>query len=206
VPPKATPSNSVFINCPFDPSFKPIFEAIVFCVLEIGFVPRCALEHDNSAVVRIDKIIDLIRKCDHGIHDLSYVKLDPATKLPRFNMPYELGLYVGCRTYGDGRHKKKNCLVLDKDRYRYMKFISDLNGQDIRDHKQKPEIAISRVRDWLVHVTKRRHAVPSGAFIWRRYQKFQKALPKICQRLRIDHRQLLFVEYVDMVRAWRRHP
>jgi len=121
-------------------------------------------------------------------------------------MPYELGLYVGCRTYGGGRHKKKNCLVLDKDRYRYMKFISDLNGQDIRDHKQKPEIAISRVRDWLVHVTKRRHAVPSGAFIWRRYQKFQKALPKICQRLRIDHRQLLFVEYVDMVRAWRRHP
>jgi hypothetical protein len=34
----------VFINCPFDDTYKPIFEAIVFVVNDLGFVAGCALE------------------------------------------------------------------------------------------------------------------------------------------------------------------
>lgn len=35
---------SVFVNCPFDDAYKPMFEAIVFAVFDCGYRPRCALE------------------------------------------------------------------------------------------------------------------------------------------------------------------
>jgi len=35
---------SVFVNCPFDDAYKPMFEAIVFAVFDCGYGPRCALE------------------------------------------------------------------------------------------------------------------------------------------------------------------
>jgi len=80
-------SKNVFINCPFDGPYKPMFEAIVFAVFDCGFLPRCALETDDSGQVRIDKIFNIIASCKFGINDLSRAELDPATGLPRFNMP-----------------------------------------------------------------------------------------------------------------------
>ena len=47
----------MFINCPFDPEYRPIFEAVVFAVHRCGFVARCALEDGDSDVVRIAKIL-----------------------------------------------------------------------------------------------------------------------------------------------------
>jgi hypothetical protein len=43
---------SVFINCPFDPPYKPI----TFAVYDCGFFPRAALEEDNAGEVRYHKI------------------------------------------------------------------------------------------------------------------------------------------------------
>ena len=40
---------NVFINCPFDDSYNPLFEAIVFAVHDIGFRPRCAREASAGA-------------------------------------------------------------------------------------------------------------------------------------------------------------
>src|ERR1035441_7728852 len=37
-------STHVFINCPFDTGYQPIFSAIVFAVYDLGFVARCSLE------------------------------------------------------------------------------------------------------------------------------------------------------------------
>lgn len=62
---------NVFINCPFDDEFKPIFESLVFAVHDCGFVARCALEIEDSSQVRIDKIFNLIERCPFGIHDIS---------------------------------------------------------------------------------------------------------------------------------------
>ena len=56
----------VFINCPFDDSYKPIFQAIVFTVYELGFTPRCALEADDASVGRLAKIMDIIGECGYG--------------------------------------------------------------------------------------------------------------------------------------------
>jgi hypothetical protein len=38
---------SVFINCPFDARYTPLFEAIVFAVFNCHFRPLCARERRN---------------------------------------------------------------------------------------------------------------------------------------------------------------
>ena len=37
-------NDNVFINCPFDSAYKPLFDAMVFTVHDCGFVARCALD------------------------------------------------------------------------------------------------------------------------------------------------------------------
>ena len=70
-------SKDVFINCPFDSSYKPIFHAIVFAVSELGFRARCALELDDAGDTRLDKITRIIGECKYGIHDISATELNP---------------------------------------------------------------------------------------------------------------------------------
>lgn len=48
------PSKSVFINCPFDPEYAALFEAIVFATVCCGFVPRSALESGTIAEPRLN--------------------------------------------------------------------------------------------------------------------------------------------------------
>ena len=127
-------SSDVFINCPFDPGYRPIFDAIVFSVYDLGFVARCSLEEDDAGEFRLSKIERIIEECRFGINDLSAVALDAATGLPRFNMPLELGLFLACKRFGPPNQSKKRTLVLDSDHYRYRSFISDISGQDIRAH------------------------------------------------------------------------
>lgn len=125
---------AVFINCPFDAAFQPIFDALVFSAFACGFRPRCALEAADSGEVRVEKILNVIRDCRFGIHDLSRTELDEANRLPRFNMPLELGMFLAAKRFGDRRQKRKVCLVLDREQFRYQKLISDIAGQDIRSH------------------------------------------------------------------------
>jgi hypothetical protein len=88
---------AVFINCPFDSRYQKFFDAIVFTVIRCGFDARCAREIDDGSGTRIDKIMNLIEACPYGIHDISRTELDTASNLPRFNMPLELGIFLGAR-------------------------------------------------------------------------------------------------------------
>jgi hypothetical protein len=110
----AKPGRGVFINCPFDDEYQPLFEAVVFCVTACGFRARCTLEETDAGEVRIDTIYGLIRECNHGIHDISRteVKGQPY-QLPRFNMPFELGIFLGAKKFGRPSLKKR-CLVMDR--------------------------------------------------------------------------------------------
>src|SRR5258708_5683890 len=97
---------SVFINCPFDRAYKPLFNSLVFATIYCGFRARCALEIDDGSQVRIDKIFAAIEECRFGIHDLSRTQLDNGTGLPRFNMPLELGMFLGAKRFGDRLQKR----------------------------------------------------------------------------------------------------
>jgi hypothetical protein len=147
--------NAVFVNCPFDPEYKPIFDAVMFAVHRCGFLVRCALEDSDSNVVRIEKIVQMIAECDLGIHDLS--RVDTHGSLPRFNMPFELGLFIGAQRYGSSRQRQKRCLILAGEPYQHQRFISDIAGQDVDAHQGRPQEAVRAVRQFLVQ-----HA-PSGA-------------------------------------------
>ena len=194
-------SKDVFINCPFDPDYKPIFNGIVFAVRHLRFQPRCALEMDDSGEVRVEKILRIVEQCRYGIHDISSVALDPNTGLPRFNMPLELGLYLGCKRFGGAAQRSKACLILDSEPYRYRAFMSDIAGQDIHSHGGSPERAIVEVRDWLVAASGRRR-LPGGAEVVARYQKFLKELPGLCVSFRRNPDALTFADLSEMIAVW----
>jgi hypothetical protein len=203
--PKA-PANfekNVFINCPFDDPYAPLFNAIVFAVHDVGFRPRCALEASNAGQFRLTKIMDIISSCKYSIHDLSRTEIDKVTRLPRFNMPLELGLDLGCRRFGNTLHKGKVSLVLDIEPHRYEKFISDIKGQDIYEHNGSVEKVIDVVRDWLRNeLDPRVVIIPSGKNIYQRYLAFQKALPSICSKLKWNVKKLPFGDFSFAVATW----
>lgn len=191
---------NVFVNCPFDAGYKRIFDAIVFAVHDCGYVARSALELSDTGEVRIDKIVRLIAASKFGIHDISRTELDQRTKLPRFNMPLELGLFLGARAFGTGRHRQKVTLVLERRRYSYMKYCSDINGQDPAAHGGKPAVAIQVVRDWLR--THSEFGMPSGASMITRFARFQRQLPRMCAGLNLDRQNLIFSDYAALVSEW----
>jgi hypothetical protein len=191
----------VFINCPFDAGYQAIQDAITFAVFDCGFRPRCALEVDNAAQVRIDKIFEIIGACKFGIHDISRTELDPQTGLPRFNMPLELGLFLGAKRYGQDKQRRKVCLILEREKTRFHAFISDIAGQDIRSHQADPQQAIETVRDWLRSVRPRVN-IPGGKAVAKRYASFCFDLPAMCQQLNLLREDLTYVDFTWCVSEW----
>ncbi|CAN5894288.1 hypothetical protein BH18ACT11_BH18ACT11_14110 [soil metagenome] len=177
----------VFINCPFDPDYRSMLDALVFAVHDCGFQARCALEMDDSGRVRIENLVDLIQECRYGIHDISRTELDDANNLPRFNMPLELGLFMGATRFGSTKQKRKRTLILDREPYRYQKFISDIAGQDIKSHDDDPDLAMRQVRNWLSNSpTMAETIIPSATRIVDRYTLFREELPELCRRSHLD--------------------
>jgi len=194
-------TDNVFINCPFDPAYKPMFDAIVFAIFDCGFRARCSLEEEDTGEVRIDKILRIIRNCRYGLHDISRTELCPDNNLPRFNMPLELGLFIGAKKYGNDEQSKKKYIVFDRDRYRFQMFISDIAGQDIKNHNNEPERAMRAVQSWLSSSSNRK-TVPTFKTIQEHYSQFQIDLPGICLSLNHDITELTFNDYATLVTEW----
>lgn len=189
----------MFINCPFDAAYWPLFEALVFCTVDCGFVPRCALEGPDSGEARVRRIHRLIETSQYSIHDISRVELTP--DLPRFNMPFELGLDLGCRAFGRARAKRKRCLVIDSEPYRYQRLLSDIAGQDVRAHSNSPEQVVDVVRNWLRAASHRR-TMAGPERIKERFARFSSVLPEYCARQGLDRHDLQFPEYVTLIEEW----
>lgn len=195
--------HNVFINCPFDSEYRAIFEALVFATHDCGFVARCALEIEDASQVRFDKIAQIIRECRLGIHDISRTEPDSGSMLPRFNMPLELGLFLGAKRYGAGIQRQKLCLILDRERYRYQQYCSDIAGQDVQAHGRDPREAVGIVRNWLRNASRESAVViPSSSRMIQRYDLFQRELPLLCEVLRLDRDDLIFNDYTTVVAEW----
>ena len=192
---------NIFINCPFDRQYLKLFYAVVFAVHDCGFIARCALEVSDTSQVRVSKILKIIAECRIGIHDISRTELDTRHRLPRFNMPLELGMFLGAKQYGNAVQKQKICLVLDRDPYRYQKFCSDIAGQDISAHGGKVDLAIAAVRNFLGGV-QQGVIIPGPKKITRRYAAFSKQLPALCRALGLTKAEVGFGEYATMVAEW----
>lgn len=196
-----TRPEGVFINVPFDRRYLKLFHALVFTVHECGFISRCALESEDGSEIRIDKLYRIIRDCALGIHDLSRTTLDTANRLPRFNMPLELGIYLGAKHFGDQNQKRKSALILEREPYRYQKFCSDLAGQDIRAHNNTVVEAIGRVREWL-RSARPSSIVTGSSVIANRYLAFRCDLPTMCRAEGMSVSGISFLDYRTFVIAW----
>lgn len=194
----------VFINVPFDGTYKPFFDATVFTVIACGCVPRCALTTDNAAQTRFARIVELIKQCPMGIHDLSRSGPGQSNQLPRLNMPFELGLFLGAREFGGRSHKAKTCIVLDSHSRRYRNFISDFAGHDVVSHNNRISHLINVLRDWLAAAPgiDGTRILPGGKQIYKLYVEFQKKLPEMCRHVKIQRTKLTYCDYIHFVKEW----
>ena len=141
---------SVFINCPFDDLFAPLFHAAVLTIAALGFTPRCARETEGESDPRIDRIARGLRECKYSIHDLSRFQTEGADQLPRFNMPLELGMALALRYHGKITGTPHNWVALVPPGFVHQRFVSDLAGFDPPSHDQTPMSLIRALSAWLM--------------------------------------------------------
>jgi hypothetical protein len=177
-------------------------EALVFAVHDCGYVARSALEFSDGSQARISKIYQLIGKCRFGIHDISNTDLDTLNGMPRFNMPLELGLFLGAKRYGGPPYRQKRCLVLVKQSNLHQIYCSDIAGQDVYAHAGENAQAIKHVRNWLR--TQSRKHLPGAAHIIARYATFRSALPTLCHEFQLEPDELTFNDLSTLVAEWLR--
>ena len=183
---------SVFINCPFDPFYRPLFERICFTLLCCGYTPRCSLEDLDSGIPRLEKLTRIIPECSLGIHDLTRTETG-LNELPRFNMPFELGLYLGCRIFGTAADQRKQTLILVKHPHQYQAFISDIAGNDPAVYTTEDEL-VARVYDWLQARDSQR--LPGPRKILRAFHELQCELPAYRRDLGLDAYPISFNDFV----------
>jgi hypothetical protein len=196
-------NSSVFLNVPFDRSYRRLFEAAVFAINDCGFIARSANEDEDSSTPRVEKIYELIRESKYAIHDISRVTLHHKHRLPRFNMPLELGIWLGAKRFGSKRDRSKRALILDKIDHRYQKFCSDISGQDVRSHSNDPTIIVRRVRNWLRNSPDYKDKTfPGPEKMAARYERFRAQLSTQCRVNGLNLRSLEFNDYSTLVVGW----
>ena len=180
-----------------------MLRAIVFVVAFTGLTPRLASERENSAEERVTKIRELIRSSKYSIHDLSRMEPLVENDLPRFNMPFELGLDVGCKYFGEAPLNQKCCLILEREQHRYQRVLSDISGNDIRAHDNNTERVVKQVRNWL-RITCA-PTVPSGNSVWQSFNEFYADFEEACNQANYDEsdmNEMPVTEYLDFVNRW----
>lgn len=173
--------NNVFINCPYDNEYRSLLRPLLFTILFHGYEPRIALGNSDSGTLRLEKIKELINESKSSIHDLSRMQSTKSKEIYRLNMPFELGVDFGYRSIGV-EHKEKRFLILEKESHRYMKAISDLNGLDIKFHKDDPLEIVRATRNWFVETVNFKNA-KSPTVIWYDFKRhcMRIKLPKALQ-------------------------
>jgi len=197
-------TKNIFINCPYDKSYLPLLRPIIFTVKFLGFQPRLAMESADSGHPRIQRILNLIKISQYAIHDLSRLKATRRGEHFRLNMPFELGLDIGCRMFGKVKFKQKKCLVLEKNKHSLKKALSDLSNSDVCSHRDKPEEAVRHVRNWLVQEAKACKR-ESGTAVWYEFNDFMEELDKAL-RLKgfrsVDILHLPLPEFLRYMSKW----
>lgn len=196
-------NRNVFINCPYDNKYYSLLRPLLFTVIYLGFTPKIACERSDSGELRLLKICDLIRSSQYSIHDLSRLKPEKLKELSRQNMPFELGLDIGCRFFSE-QYRDKKCLILEKEKFRYMQSLSDLSGCDIKNHNDDPIKLTQQVRTWFVE-TISSHGIPAASVIWYKFNDFMLDFYDKRQSEGFTQEDLDIMpipEYIDYMQKW----
>jgi hypothetical protein len=195
---------NVFVNCPFDTDYLLLLRPLLFTVIDLGFTPKIALESPDSGRPRIDRIIGLVHQSKFAIHDLSRLQASKEGELSRLNMPFELGIDIGCRLFKKGQWAGKRCLILEAEKYRYQAAISDLSNSDVEAHENKPDLISAKVRNWLTSQSRLR--APGPGKLWGRFNDCMAATSSDLTTSRgfspADAANLPIDELLAEIRSW----
>ncbi len=173
---KIVPSD-VFINAPFDGAYENVFLALIAGLVSLGLNPRCVLEVPPS-IDRLRRLDSIIRSCPFSLHDLSRVQVGRAGpfRVPRFNMPFELGLAAAVAL---ATHPPKHqWLVLERIRHRVGQSLSDIAGYDANIHHGTVEGTINVVLDIFGNVRNPPlSATEDLLWVYRKLSRFRRTLP-----------------------------
>jgi hypothetical protein len=136
----------------------------------------------------------------HWSSPVAPADFDPTNQLPRFNMPLELGIFMGAKRYGRPRKPERRLLILDTEKYRYQKFISDIAGMDIHAHERKTEAAIVITRTWLANVSSRR--LLGDKRLVGLYERFETDIPGLAATLGFDPDAIPYSDFDGMLEGW----
>jgi hypothetical protein len=195
---------NVFINCPFDEDYVQLLRPLLFTILFLGFTPQLASQRSDAGEARIEKICKLIAGSKYGIHDLSRIRAENPGDFFRLNMPFELGIEYGCRRFSNGQLSEKKLLVLETERYRYMKALSDLSGSDIKSHNNDPQKNVFAVRSWFVE-TAGLQGIKSATSIWYAFNEFMSDFydTRVAAGFEDDDLNMMPVpEFVQSIQSW----
>ncbi len=171
-------AESVFLNIPYDKRFERLCVAYVVGLTTLGLTPRSAQAVSNGRA-RLGKIIDLIDECPYSIHDLSRVQTSQTRKVPRFNMPLELGLFLYHAAKSPDAHK---VYIFEQKLYRVQDSTSDLNAFDIYIHKGTEQGVMVELRNIFVRQSEQ-STVPQ---MMKTLRILKKSLPEIKQDAGVD--------------------
>jgi hypothetical protein len=140
--PASVDEQSVFLNVPYDRQYGPLFVALIAGLVTLGRIPRCALEAQSQGQMRVQQIYGLLESCGSSIHDLSRVNLSGSQRVPRFNMPFELGI-----AFGLAQSRGHRIFVFETKAYRLQASLSDMNAFDPQIHGGTRDGILFRILD-----------------------------------------------------------
>ena len=150
-------------------------EIVTGCVAH-GLAPKIVTLQPGQ--LRLLRLTEQIRTSVLSIHDLSYLKRDrPPGQLPvpRFNMPFELGLVLGDSL-------QHEVLVLERHPYITQRSLSDVNGLDCRAYSKRGDI-IPAISDKVYLL-----AAPDALMI----DRLHRQMTTIARQILEDHDHNLF--------------
>ncbi|HEY8124201.1 MAG TPA: hypothetical protein VIF88_02110 [Methylocystis sp.] len=122
--------------------------------------------------------------------------------MPRFNMPFELGMFFAAKRFGSPQQRKKIALILDSRAYRYRASLSDISGQDIEVHGRVQKRAIRQIRDWLNTCHQGSNSPPGGEFINKQYREFSRQLPNASKKKNLNASELNYADICRAMESW----
>ncbi|KAA5803779.1 hypothetical protein F1654_08245 [Alkalicaulis satelles] len=186
----------VFINCPFDENYRQLFYLAAFTIFACGYTPRCAWELGDAAAQRVTGILGLIDQCRLSVHDLCRAKTGEDI---RFNMPFELGLFVAARHFGGSEHEAKKAMVLHEKAYEYQRFLSDMAGSDFHAYDGRSDLYCKHIRDFLAKDCAADRALYGHKIIIEKMEAFEVRLASAADADGLDIENLQFVDYMHIL-------
>lgn len=155
--------NAVFLNIPYDRTFRRLYLAYVVGLVQLGLEPRTTLGIPGGKR-RLERILELIQSCQYSIHDLSRVQMDRTPPAPPDSI-CRLSLAV---SWASLSHHPHTWFVFETQIRRVQKSLSDLDGSDPNIHNGTVKGVMRELCNAFVRSEALRPTVPEMMRTYRR--------------------------------------